>query len=232
MVVMIARNSLLIWAGLLVLCLLFPGVSAFEYVYGENKTIYPHCFNATDGALLGTNANLTIRNETGVFYLVKDLQNEDTGIFSHNLTNLSKGHCYSLDLVCEDADTWISQWATLCVESEDDYMIFAALILAPLIMAFLVIFAAFKLDPDDHFGLQMALLLIGPLAFWSSLHLGTVAVIEFYDGFPEFQDAVGTASYWVGWFFFLLASYIFMYVLLKIIVLRKEKKKRKLEYGE
>jgi len=101
---------------LTLVCIIIPTFAvAFSYSHGENKTIYPKCVNATSGAFLGTNANLTVRNESGIFYEVDALDNVDTGVFMHHLHNLSLNHCYSLELGCEDTGTWRNEWGTVCV---------------------------------------------------------------------------------------------------------------------
>ena len=101
----------------LILLLLLPFVVGFDYLVGEGKEVYFYCVNATDGRLLGTNANLTVRNETGEYYNVEALDNVDTGIFKHNITNLTRGHCFSFQLSCLDADTFKTQWGTVCTET-------------------------------------------------------------------------------------------------------------------
>lgn len=100
-----------------------PLLAAFEYNYGDNKTIYPRCFNSTSGQLLGTTAKLTVRNESGIFYEVAAVENIGAGIFKTHIANLSKDHCYSLDFNCTSTDTWAMQWATICVNQSTTTLI-------------------------------------------------------------------------------------------------------------
>jgi len=105
-------------AAFLAILIGLPPIAAFTYSYGEVKTVYPHCVNATSGALLGTNANITVRNESGGVYDQNlSITNMDTGIFSYTIHNLSDNHCYAFTLGCEDAGTWQTEWATVCVNS-------------------------------------------------------------------------------------------------------------------
>lgn len=78
-------------------------------------TLYPRCVNASSGDLLGSSANLTVYNETGVYYESANVVNTAPGMFEINITNLTIGHCYSLDFSCKDAGTWTRQWSTVCV---------------------------------------------------------------------------------------------------------------------
>ena len=104
--------------GILLLIAFLPLVAAtFSYSYGENKTIYPRCFNASSGAFYGSNANLTVRNETGIYYIVDDLENVGPGLFKHHVHNLSLDRCYVFDLGCEDPGAWRNEWGVVCVNS-------------------------------------------------------------------------------------------------------------------
>jgi hypothetical protein len=116
-----AKTSLIIIA-----LVALPLVMAFSYDYGENKTIYPRCFNATDGELLGTTATLTVRNETGIYYSVSAVENIGAGLFKTHISNLSLGHCYSLDFNCTAAGAWGMQWETICVNSSTTSSILTA----------------------------------------------------------------------------------------------------------
>jgi len=224
-------NKPLLWAVLLVGFTLFylPASSAFTYLHGQTKTIYPHCVNASSGELLGTNANLTVRNETGVFYEVKDLHNIATGVFAHNLTNLSIGHCYTLELICEDDDTWETQWATLCeTRAEGENMIIGAIILIPLLLSIIFIIGSAVLG-EEHAALKIGLFLLSIPPFFASLHFGLISVIKFY-GFTELQDLIGTTTYWIGMIFFILLAYFMIYLFYKATHVAAQKKKERLEY--
>jgi len=222
------KPLLIIMALLLGFCI-FPTAEAFTYTYGENLTIYPRCVNATSGAFYGVNANLTIRNETGIFYQVDTLPTHGPGLFSHNITNLSENHCYALDLGCEDTGSWQNEWATLCVQDKEvDKMVLAVIILLPMLLAFLLILAAFSLS-EDHWVLKVFMLLLSPIAFFSSLHFGLVSIIKYFD-FPEMQELLGSTSYWIGWVLFVLTSYFVLYIIYNIFKAKREKKKDREEY--
>lgn len=101
----------------LTLLFLLPLASAFTYEVGEVKEIYLYCVNATDGTLLGTSAGLKVRNDSGVFYEVASLPNDEIGVFKHNITNLTRNHCYSFQLNCTAAGAFNVEWGTVCTET-------------------------------------------------------------------------------------------------------------------
>lgn len=103
--------------ALLLLLLLVPLVAAFDYLTGENKEVYFYCVNASDGVLLGSTAHLKVRNESGVFYVMNDMPSPEAGVFMHNISNLSRGHCYSFQLNCTADDAFNIEWGTLCTET-------------------------------------------------------------------------------------------------------------------
>lgn len=102
---------------LLLLLLLLPLVGAFTYEVGEFRQVQFYCVNASDGNLLGSSASLKVYNESGIFYEVVSLPNIASGVFVHNITNLSRGHCYSFYLNCSSAGNFESEWGTVCTES-------------------------------------------------------------------------------------------------------------------
>lgn len=102
---------------LFMLFLIVPLAVAFDYQVGEVKEVYFYCVNASDGKPLGTAASLKVRNDTGVYYEVAALHNEEIGVFKHNISNLTRGHCYSFMLNCTSAGTFNLEWGTVCTET-------------------------------------------------------------------------------------------------------------------
>ena len=112
------KNSVFI-----LLIVMLPIAAAFTYDTGENRTLFMYCVNASTGALLGTEANLTVRNVSGIFFEVNNVENVATGTFKQSFSNFSDGHCYSLILTCEDADTYKTEWGSLCVNQSTSSII-------------------------------------------------------------------------------------------------------------
>lgn len=104
-------------AWLFMLLLIIPLAVAFDYQVGETKEVYFYCVNASDGRPLGTTASLKVRNDTGVYYQVASLHNEEIGVFKHNITNLTRDHCYSFLLNCTTAGSFNIEWGTVCTET-------------------------------------------------------------------------------------------------------------------
>lgn len=102
------------------------------------------------------------------------------------------------------------------------------LILLPLIMAFIFVYAGVNMS-DDHAVLKIGLFLLSPIMFFLSLHLGLLTIVEYYE-FPALQEIIGGTAYWFGWLVFALFSYFIIYWIAKAIMIAAQEKKERLEY--
>lgn len=115
-----------------------------------------------------------------------------------------------------------------CTFRGDRKMILAAIILLPMLLGFVLLFASFFLG-DDHSVLKIFLFLLTPVTFWMSLNMGMASVVKYYD-FPEMEVMLGRTGYWTGMIFFILIFYYFIYMLIKAAAVAAQKKKEKLNY--
>lgn len=213
------------WVVFIVLmAVLASGTVAFDIPPRNNVTITPECFNATSGALLGTSANLTVRNQSGIYYVVDSVTNLAPGVFQHNLTNLSTGQCYALDFACEDAGTWTNQYGTLCVQEEEDETMLAAIMLLPLILAIALALGGALLRADTHNALRVAAFSFSFLAFTVSMNMASVFVDRIY-GWGDIAEQLARTSQvmWVVFGVFLL------YLVVKAVQGAVEERKTKRE---
>lgn len=152
-------------------------------------------------------------------------------IQSGNLTNYL-GDYYYVDLNLSKGG-WVveicsNQTAGIQVEDVQDNMIIAAIILAPLILAIILALGAATMS-QEHGTLKVFLFLLSVPLFFTSLHYGTISVIEYFD-ITALQDAIGTTTYWVGVVFGVIITYFIINLLIKMIEYIAKRKEAKLKY--
>lgn len=102
-------------------------------------------------------------------------------------------------------------------------------ILAPMFLAFIILFGGMHLDSEKHGVLKIFIFLFGIIPYWASMHFGTVVLARYYD-LIELQNAMADSVFWVGMIFFTLVSYFMIYTLIAIFKRIAENKEQKLEY--
>lgn len=216
------------WALIFLLLIALPFAEGFTIPYGRNYTVFPHCVNYSDGAFMGTKANLTIWNESGIYYRTNPV-NIAPGVFAHNLTNLSEGKCYSLDLNCTDAGAWKNEWATVCVEKEEDKMIVAVLILLPMLFAFLLIAGAKLLDENKHEILRMFMFPLSFVFFFWSGAMGIAALARWWV-WDNMQDLISTMMKMATWILIIIGIYFISFMIYMAVMEKKKKDDERRNY--
>lgn len=107
-------------------------------------------------------------------------------------------------------------------------MILAIIILLPILLGIFFIIGAVSLD-QEHKALKLFLFLLTVPMFFLSMHFGLLALLKFYN-FPELEEMMGTATYWVAWIFVAILSYFMLYLLYKGFHMAAQKKEEKLKY--
>lgn len=102
------------------------------------------------------------------------------------------------------------------------------LIFIPLLVALLLILGSSYLDEEHGVLKVVSYLMILPFT-WVSFNFGVMSLIR-YNGFFEMQNLVGSTVYWMGWVFFALIFYFFVYIIYKAFSMFNQKKKERLNY--
>lgn len=182
------------WLTLIILIILVQAASALNIPPRTNITIQPHCYNAS-GTFYGSEANLTVRNESGVYFVNDDITNVGTGAFAINLTNLTAGHCYTLELGCEDAEAVTNEHGTICVDKEEENNMLAAIILLPLLFVALIFLSAFLIDPVEHKLLRLSLMPLSFVGFIISTGYAATSISRIY-GWRDVSNSLSDYSVW------------------------------------
>lgn len=116
---------------------------------------------------------------------------------------------------------------------EDDYkMILAAIILMPLLIAFLMFYISTKLKGEDHWAISLGLMLLGFVFILVSWGIGIQVVAKYLD-FPELQETLGTSLFGYGSFFYLIIVYFLIYIMIMSIrIIRNKKRAKTGDYNE
>lgn len=106
----------------------------------------------------------------------------------------------------------------------------AIIVLIPLIFGIFMIIGAATLG-KDHDVLRIALFLMSPITIFVSFHFAMISLVKFY-GLPELQESIGSTTYWMGWWFFVLVSYFIIYGIWKLFdyLAGKKEEKSRLQY--
>lgn len=143
----------------------------------------------------------------------------NTGVYNFTF-NQSEGE-YKV-ILCDNSTLAIN------VKYEVSKMIIAAIILIPLLLAFLLMFISYALG-ETHTVIKIFLMLLSLIMFITSFHYGTIAVIEFYD-MPELQNAMANTTYWFTLVFVVIITYFIIHLIIIGFRVMADRKKQKLEY--
>lgn len=162
---------------------------------------------------------LTIYNESGNIAQTLNWSNSTPFCaFIFNITNVtSQTYIYNSSL----------ETGAITV-GEDSMIPIAAIILLPMLFAFLLLIGAINLN-EEHGALKVTMFLLAPIFFWTSLHFGVLSIIQYYD-FPALENILGTTVWWSGLLFFGIVSYFMIYFIYKAFQVAAQKKKERLEY--
>lgn len=210
------------WKRLLVLTMFVLLVQAVQGLdmCSDAIQINTNCTMVTP-TLACTTYNYTIINITNGAILKRSaLSSVTLGVYQFNFT---EGQGKYVVYLCDGTTREVN-----VSDRESGNMVLAAIILIPLLMGFIVMFAAFSLG-EDHNALRIFLFLLTSVMFITSLNYGMLAIVKYYN-FPELQNAIGSTTYWFGWVFAVLILYFMIYFIYKITLAVNENKKSKMEY--
>ena len=211
-----------------------------EYDYGENLSFefVVFCERALvcpDGAckfwLKDTEGN-TVQHNTLITFSA-GTETYDVTVNTSILNSLGE---YSYTFQCEGAEKagWVSSGfeiinsTTTTTEETQEGGILILLSLLPFLFTIALFFACSFMG-EEHSPLKFFTLLLIPIGFWSSMHFATITLAEYYSFLPMLE-VVGTTMYWTGWLFFIIVSYLLLFLIYKMVVSHKEKNKENLEY--
>mgnify|MGYP003132969590 CR=1 FL=1 len=105
----------------------------------------------------------------------------------------------------------------------------AAIILVPMLLAFILLGGSATLKGEEHAALKISLFLLSIIPFSTSLHLGITTLGRYYE-FEALQNYSASLTYWFGLVFGVIVSYFLIYLFYKIVHAWGQNKKEKLEY--
>jgi hypothetical protein len=189
--------------------------------------LYFHVYNSTNKVvrLPQTTCHTHIYNSSGIHILEKtaamDSNNEDYEIVIEQNISMTSGY-YAYITFCNNTQEsgYISDFFEITKQSIEETNIggqaLAAIILLPLIFGFLIVFAAFLLDPEEHPVLRIFMMLMALLTWFGSAWMAVQTIVRHY-GFPDLQDSTTFFVWIIGIFLFIILSYFMIYIFHKTI---------------
>lgn len=111
---------------------------------------------------------------------------------------------------------------------EKNPFIAGILIILPVLIGFLLVFAAGTLG-DDHSAFRIFLFLLGALTFEISLWFGSLSALTFYN-FPELGNALSSVATWYGRLLFVMVVYFLIYAFYKITKRTSQEQEERMNY--
>lgn len=217
---------------------LFPKDDHFElnksfnfHVHFINSSNYPviasqfscvgHFYNTQNQHVLELNSLNDANGYDDYFVITTAVTGVEQTVPYNILCNSSQGEAAFISgafFITTDSEEKDSQGSALL----------AIVALIPLIFGLFMVLGASSLG-DDHNSLRIALFLLSPISVFLSLHFAIIGIVKYY-GMIELQDAIGSTTYWMGWFFFALITYFGIYAFYKAINTAAQKKEERLNY--
>lgn len=209
---------------MLLIVLLVPfGVACKEsYGVNENVTIFDSIVQEGNGSTCYISIyNYTQSIQNGTMANVNLLYSYDAGV-------LDRGS-YEAAISCNQTITNSTyQFYGSCefiVEEEDD-MSLAAIILLPLVFAFVLLWISSNMDEEEHWVFKLFLNFLTIPLFFVSLHIAVLILVQYY-GFAALQVVLARTTLYYGWMFAVMLFYVFIYTFWKFNLYNKIKKENR-----
>ena len=208
----------ILWLAIGIFCINF--VSAIDICSRENPirtncTMLTPALNCTE-----VGYNYSIVNISGAIIVNSTLTNLALDIYYLNFSQPKGNYIVRL---CDGSTREVR-----VVEGDDNDMIVGALILIPMLLAMILIYAANSFS-EEYKPMKIALFIFAMFPFIVSLHFGLVAIIKFYD-WPEMQALIGTTTYWYTLVISVFIMVFLLYILVTAIQIIAGKKQTDMEY--
>lgn len=194
-------------------------VTAYD-MCGSQKEVNENCTMLTPVVIGCVNFNYTIYNSTNW----EVVENASLNLFSNDI--------YAFNFTQPEGDYVVKlcdgTTREVISRPERENMIIAVIILMPMLLGFILLWAANGLG-EDHAVIRLFMFLLSPIMFIVSLHFGVVSLVKFYN-FPELQDTIGDTIYWFGIVLGVIITYFIIYLFIKMVHTMAEKKNQRINY--
>lgn len=208
---------------LVFLVLIATGLACQEnYLPTNNVTI----LDVIEPAGINSSCAINIYNSTGIVQTGN--MSQTNLLYSYDAGMLPNG-LYSASIVCTQNVTQFVGECKFTVSAGDDNMLLGAIVLLPMLLAFLMIVGAVTLDNEKHAALKIGLFLLSMLPFIVSVNYGVIALNYLYT-MPALIENMSGTVFWFALIFFVLLFYFMIYAFYAIMEHIAQKKKEKLQY--
>lgn len=185
----------------------------------DNIIVHQNCTLVTPTLGNCSNMDYTIYNITGEELQSNDLTPFAGGLYYINFTEPKGNYLVKL---CDGTTREV------IVGEGDDKMIVGFIILLPMLLGIILIWAASTLG-EEHVALKIGLFVLSFFSFVLSMHLSMVSIVKFYD-WPEMQEVLAYTSNWYLWVVGFIITYIILYIIIIGMRIAKQEKDNKLKY--
>ena len=209
---------------ILMVFLILPSCLAaplFSTMCADTIEINSNCTMLTPSLTNCTSFDYVVVNMTGELVEQNNLTQQYGDIYYINIS-LAQG--YYIIRLCDGTTREVK------VQTEDQgKMIIGIIVLLPMLLAFLLMWAASSIG-EDHNALRIFLFMLSMFPFLVSLNFGLVAVVKYYN-FPELQELIGSTAYWFELIVGVLITYFLIYIIYIFAHLWMQKKEEaKIKY--
>ena len=225
----------LFWTTFFVLIMIFStGVLGADFYFKKGNIINLKITCHLNGANCDNtiNCNLTSFYPNSSVFVDNKAMTYNAAYFDYTLPATNITGVFNNDMVCYSGN--ISTFSLFSYEinnrgnNEQPSFMNALLILIPLILGIIFIFATFGIG-DDHPVLKIGLLLFSMLTFFMSLSIAIIN-IGYYNTFDSLIDTLGMWIYVYGTIYFLIIVYFILYAIAKLTSMLHSDKEQKLNY--
>lgn len=176
--------------------------------------------------------NITIIYPNGSVFINNGAMDYNPSYYSYQIAATNITGEYNNYMVCTDNVT--STYSLFSFEvnnkgnSEQPSFMNALLILIPLVLGIICIFATFSLG-EDHPILKVLLLLFSLTTFFMSISIAMIN-IGYYNTFDSLIDTLGLWIYVFGTIYFLIIVYFILYAISKLMSMFSSDKEKRLNY--
>ena len=179
-----------------------------------------HVYEANGSHIVETDL-LKDSNDYDLYWTFTNSYTDNIGFLPYNLfcnTSTEGGFLSSYLIVTEDGNEKDKSAGALS----------AMIALIPLIFGLFMIIGAATLG-KDHDVLRIVLFLMSPITIFVSFHFAMIGIVRYY-GLYELQEAIGSTTYWMSWWFFVLVAYFIIYGIWKWADTVAQKKNERMNY--
>ena len=200
---------------------------------GRDYTLHTHLFNYSANPIGGYNASCQIHiyNESGRHVIEAEMGRDSNGMEYYYTFNGTKetsiSQRISVLVYCEGNNTYLNQYGfekkgyDITINGKEEVKTtpvggLVAVIIIPLVLAFLLLLGSMSLDPEEHNFFRIFLFLASIVGVIISAWFASLVVNNYYQ-LELMGNAMADFTFWTGIFLFIMVAYVLIWIFAKLI---------------